>query len=184
MTVRLLSAEARVPLHHLRLGDMSDDNWARLARRMGELAEAPIVVTATGSEQQPGTAASQLEAAQAAVATDRPVRVIVIDDLDAADTASALRDVRALAVRQQLTAVVVLRDHGDPDYVDGLAARSSDLALRIDRDHEMISATGSGSNARGGEADFLVLRHRRGPTELITVAFQGHYSRFMDSAPD
>lgn len=183
MTVRLLSAEARVPLHHLHLGDMSDDNWARLARRMGELAEAPIVVTATGCEQQPGTAASQLEAAQA-VADDRLVRVVVIDDLDAGDTASTLRDVKALAVRQQLTAVVVLRDHGDPDYVDGLAARSSDLALRIDRDHEMVSTTGSGSNARGGGADFLVLRHRRGPTELITVAFQGHYSRFMDFAPD
>ncbi|HEY7104739.1 MAG TPA: DnaB-like helicase N-terminal domain-containing protein, partial [Mycobacteriales bacterium] len=33
ITMRLLSAEAKVPLHHMRSGHMSDDDWARLARR-------------------------------------------------------------------------------------------------------------------------------------------------------
>jgi replicative DNA helicase len=32
ITMRLLSAEARVPLHHMRSGTMTDDDWARLAR--------------------------------------------------------------------------------------------------------------------------------------------------------
>ena len=35
---------------------------------------------------------------------------------------------------------------------------------------------------RAGEADFIVAKHRNGPTATITVAFQGHYSRFVDMA--
>ncbi|MGE5765150.1 MAG: DnaB-like helicase C-terminal domain-containing protein, partial [Mycobacterium leprae] len=36
---------------------------------------------------------------------------------------------------------------------------------------------------RAGEADFIVAKHRNGPTATVTVAFQGHYSRFVDLAP-
>jgi replicative DNA helicase len=35
---------------------------------------------------------------------------------------------------------------------------------------------------RAGEADFIVAKHRNGPTTTVTVAFQGHYSRFVDMA--
>jgi replicative DNA helicase len=33
---------------------------------------------------------------------------------------------------------------------------------------------------RSGEADLIVAKHRGGPRATITVAFQGHYSRFVD----
>ncbi len=33
---------------------------------------------------------------------------------------------------------------------------------------------------RAGEADLIVAKHRNGPTDTITVAFQGHYQRFAD----
>jgi replicative DNA helicase len=35
---------------------------------------------------------------------------------------------------------------------------------------------------RAGEADLIVAKHRNGPTATVTVAFQGHYSRFADMA--
>jgi replicative DNA helicase len=44
ITMRLLSAEARVPLSTMRTGQMSDDDWARLARRMSEVADAPLFI--------------------------------------------------------------------------------------------------------------------------------------------
>ena len=37
---------------------------------------------------------------------------------------------------------------------------------------------------RAGEADVIVAKHRNGPTKTITVAFQGHYSRFANMAAD
>ena len=42
ITMRLLSAEARVPLHHMRSGQMTDDDWNRIARRTGEVSSAPL----------------------------------------------------------------------------------------------------------------------------------------------
>ena len=49
ITMRLLSAEARVPLHVLRSGRLSDDDWTKLARRLGEISEAPLFVDDTPS---------------------------------------------------------------------------------------------------------------------------------------
>ncbi len=37
-------------------------------------------------------------------------------------------------------------------------------------------------SARPGEADLIVAKHRNGPTADVVVAFQGHYSRFVDMA--
>ncbi len=44
ITMRLLAAEARVPLGTMRTGQMNDDDWARLARRMSEVADAPLFI--------------------------------------------------------------------------------------------------------------------------------------------
>ncbi len=37
-------------------------------------------------------------------------------------------------------------------------------------------------STRPGEADLIVAKHRNGATRDIVVAFQGHYSRFVDMA--
>ncbi len=45
IAMRLLSAEARVALHHMRSGTMTDEDWTRLARRMPEVSAAPSTST-------------------------------------------------------------------------------------------------------------------------------------------
>jgi replicative DNA helicase len=37
-------------------------------------------------------------------------------------------------------------------------------------------------STRPGEADLIIAKHRNGPTRDLVVAFQGHYSRFVDMA--
>ena len=44
ITMRMLSAESRVPLHHMRSGTMGEEEWGRLARRMGEISNAPLFI--------------------------------------------------------------------------------------------------------------------------------------------
>ena len=44
ITMRLLSAEARIPLTRIRTGTLTDDDWTKLARRMGEVAQAPMFI--------------------------------------------------------------------------------------------------------------------------------------------
>ena len=65
---------------------------------------------------------------------------------------------------------------------NGIAAHNS-----IEQDADMVillhrEDAYERESPRAGEADFIVAKHRNGPTDTITVAFQGHYSRFVDMA--
>src|SRR5205085_1636693 len=42
ITMRLLSAEARIPLNHIRNGDMSEEDWSKLAPHMTSGSAAPM----------------------------------------------------------------------------------------------------------------------------------------------
>ena len=44
ISMRLLSAEARIPMHHIRNGHMSDDDWQRLASTMAKVSEKPLFI--------------------------------------------------------------------------------------------------------------------------------------------
>ncbi|MGH3308398.1 MAG: LAGLIDADG family homing endonuclease, partial [Nocardioides sp.] len=66
--------------------------------------------------------------------------------------------------------------------VEGIAAHNSleqdaDMVILLHRDDVYER-----ESTRPGEADLIVAKHRNGPTRDITVAFQGHYSRFVDMA--
>ena len=74
ITMRLLSAEARVPLHHMRSGSMTDDDWARLARRMGEVAEAPLYI-----DDSPNLTMMEIRAKARRLKQRNDLRLIVID---------------------------------------------------------------------------------------------------------
>jgi replicative DNA helicase len=65
---------------------------------------------------------------------------------------------------------------------DGIAAHNSieqdsDLVILLHREDAYEK-----ESPRAGEADLIVAKHRNGPTATVTVAFQGHYSRFVDMA--
>ena len=44
ITMRMLSAEARIPLQNMRKGTMREEDWTRLARTMGEINSAPLFI--------------------------------------------------------------------------------------------------------------------------------------------
>ena len=56
--------------------------------------------------------------------------------------------------------------------------QDSDLVILLHREDAYER-----ESPRAGEADLIVAKHRNGPTATVTVAFQGHYSRFVDMAP-
>jgi replicative DNA helicase len=76
ITMRLLSAEARVPLHHMRAGTMTDDDWARLARRMGEVAEAPLYI-----DDSPNLTMMEIRAKARRLRQRHDLKLVVIDYL-------------------------------------------------------------------------------------------------------
>lgn len=76
ITMRLLSAEARVALHAMRSGTMSDDDWAKLARRMGEVAEAPLFI-----DDSPNMSMMEIRAKCRRLKQRNDLRFVIIDYL-------------------------------------------------------------------------------------------------------
>jgi replicative DNA helicase len=176
----LLSAEARVPLHFLRHGGLKDGDLARLARRMGEIADAPLVLHASERADVAGPlTVSQRIAAARDVSAGHDLRLLVVDDLPATVAVEELLQLKALAINADACVVAVV----DEDAVlpltnaERAAALAADVVLRVDRDHDM---TPGADSHRAGEADLRVLRHRRGPIAIIPMAFQGYYGRFTE----
>jgi replicative DNA helicase len=76
IVMRLLAAEARVPLHVLRSGQLSDDDWTRLARRMGEISEAPLFIDDT-----PNMTLMEIRAKARRLRQRHDLRLLIVDYL-------------------------------------------------------------------------------------------------------
>jgi replicative DNA helicase len=59
----------------------------------------------------------------------------------------------------------------------GAIEQDADIVMLLHREDQYER-----ESPRAGEADIIVAKHRNGPTSTVTVAFQGHYSRFVDMA--
>jgi replicative DNA helicase len=118
----------------------------------------------------------------------RPALALVAELLDQADLdVDAVNDVlwdRVVSVvpdgMEQVFDATVIGTHNF--IADGIAVHNS-----IEQDADMVillhrEDAYERESPRAGEADFIVAKHRNGPTDTITVAFQGHYSRFVDMA--
>ncbi|MGQ0716455.1 MAG: replicative DNA helicase [Pseudonocardiales bacterium] len=74
IVMRLLSAEARIRLADMRSGRMSDDDWTRLARRMGEVSEAPLFI-----DDSPNMTMMEIRAKARRLKQRHDLRLIVVD---------------------------------------------------------------------------------------------------------
>ncbi len=76
ITMRLLSAEAKVPLNHIRNGAMGDDDWTKLARKMGEVSSAPVFI-----DDSPNMTMMEIRAKARRLKQKHDLQLIVIDYL-------------------------------------------------------------------------------------------------------
>ncbi|UGQ15481.1 replicative DNA helicase [Yinghuangia sp. ASG 101] len=76
IAMRLLSAEARVALHHMRSGSMTDEDWTRLARRMPDVSTAPLYI-----DDSPNLSMMEIRAKCRRLKQRNDLRLVVIDYL-------------------------------------------------------------------------------------------------------
>lgn len=76
MRQRMLSAEAKVQLRHMLVGAMPEADWTRLARRMSEIADAPLDI-----QRPPERDIAQLAGQITDMAEQHGTRLVVIDPL-------------------------------------------------------------------------------------------------------
>ena len=195
ITMRLLSAEARVGLHHMRTGSLGDDDWTKLARKMSEVASAPLFI-----DDSPNMTMMEIRAKCRRLNQRHDLKLVVVDYLQLMssgkrvesrqqEVAEFSRALKLLAKELEVPVVALSQLNRGPEQRTDKKPMLSDLreSGSIEQDSDMVillhrEDAYERESPRAGEADFIVAKHRNGPTATITVAFQGHYSRFVDMA--
>ncbi|MFC4564402.1 replicative DNA helicase [Nocardiopsis mangrovi] len=196
IVMRLLSAEARVPLHTMRSGLMTDDDWARLARRMGEVAGAPLFI-----DDSPNMSMMEIRAKCRRLKQQHDLKLVIVDYLQLMSSPGRVesrqqevsemsRSLKLLAKELEVPVIALSQLNRGPEQRTDKKPQVSDLreSGSIEQDADMVillyrEDVHEKESPRAGEADLIVAKHRNGPTATVTVAFQGHYSRFVDMAP-
>lgn len=197
IAMRLLSAEARVALHHMRSGTMTDDDWTRLARRMPDVTAAPLYI-----DDSPNLTMMEIRAKCRRLKQRNDLRMVVIDYLQLMQSGGSRRpesrqqevsemsrNLKLLAKELEVPVIALSQLNRGPEQRTDKKPMVSDLreSGSIEQDADMVillhrEDAYEKESPRAGEADLIVAKHRNGPTATITVAFQGHYSRFVDMA--
>lgn len=196
ITMRLLSAEARVSLQNMRTGRMTDEDWSRLARRMGEVANAPLFI-----DDSPNLTMMEIRAKARRLKQRQQLELVVVDYMQLMSSPKRVenrqqevseisRSMKLLAKELEVPVVAISQLNRGPEARTDKKPQLSDLreSGSLEQDADMVillyrEDAFEKESPRAGEADFIVAKHRNGPTGTITVAFQGHYSRFIDMTP-
>jgi replicative DNA helicase len=194
---RVLSAEGRISLHHIRNGDMTDEDWNRLG---------PVSQAYRGSSLHVNDSSNDLAAIQSELRRlkrDSPdLALVVIDYMQLVritgrgrpqqreqEVAEISRSFKLLAKELNVPFVVLAQLNRGPEMrtdkvpalsdlrESGSQEQDADIVILVHRPDAYEK-----EHARAGEADLIVAKHRNGPTATITVAAQLHYSRFVDMA--
>ncbi len=195
ITMRLLSAEAKVALHHMRAGTMGDDDWTRLARTMGRVSSAPLFI-----DDSPNMSMMEIRAKCRRLKQRHDLKLVIVDYLQLMTSGKRVesrqqevsefsRSLKLLAKELEVPVVAISQLNRGPEQRTDKKPMMSDLresgAIEQDADIVMLlhrEDQYERESPRAGEADIIVAKHRNGPTSTVTVAFQGHYSRFVDMA--
>lgn len=194
--MRLLSAEAQIHLGRIRGGGMSDADWSNIARRREAMDKAPLFI-----DDSPNLTMMEIRAKCRRLKQQHDLKLVVVDYMQLMTSGKRVesrqqevsefsRSLKLLAKELEVPVIAISqlnrgaeqRNDKKPMLADlresGSLEQDADMVMLLHRedayDHEN----------RPGEADIIVAKHRNGPTATITVAFQGHYSRFVDMAHD
>jgi len=193
ITMRLLAAEARIHLQKLRNGSLGDDDWQKLANTMGKISEAPLFI-----DDSPNMSLMEIRAKCRRLKQRHDLKLVVIDYLQLMSSGKRVesrqqevsefsRALKLLAKELEVPVIALSQLNRGPEQRTDKKPAMSDLreSGSIEQDADMVillhrEDAYEKESPRAGEADVIVAKHRNGPTDTITVAFQGHYSRFVD----
>jgi replicative DNA helicase len=192
---RLMCAQCSVDLHRLRIGRMEESDWTRLTRSLTILAEASLWV-----DDMAVSSVSTIRAQAERIRRQHGLGLLVVDGIQALlpfrpvenlyeHVSYSVRGLKVIARELNIPVVVTSpvsrqtearADHRPllSDLRDsGALEDTADLIIFIYRD-ELYDV----ESPRKGEADLILAKHRNGPTDAVTVTFQGQYSRFTPMA--
>ena len=193
--MRIMAAEAQVPMSRLRDGTVDDQDWARLALATTRFMDAPLYI-----DDSANMTLMEIRAKCRRLKQKADLKLVVIDYLQLMSSGKRVesrqqevsefsRALKLLAKEIEVPVIAISQlNRGNEQRTDkkpmmsdlresGSIEQDADLIVLIHREDYYEK-----ESARAGEADLIVAKHRNGATKTIPVAFEGHYSRFKDMA--
>lgn len=197
---RRLAARAKVPLHNLTRHELTKDDWRRLDRYALELTDSKMRI-----DDNPIMGLPQLKARiRSEARAGRKPQMVIVDLLGLMqppkgkaganrqeEVAALSRGLKLIAREYNIVVMPVVQLNRGPEQRADKRPVLSDLreSGQIEADADTVillhrEDVYEKDSPRAGEADAIIAKQRRGPTATITLAFQGHYARFVGMAPE
>lgn len=195
LTQRLLCAEALIDAHRLRTGDISEEEWVKLARAMGPLSEAPIFIDDT-----PAITITEMRAKCRRLKLEHNLGLVVIDYLQLMqgkgnaesrqqEISEISRSLKALAREinvpvvslSQLSRAPEMRADHRPVLSDlresGAIEQDADVVMFLYRDEYYHPDTD-----KKNIGEVIIAKQRNGPTGTVELVWLGQYTKFVNKA--
>lgn len=196
IAMRLLSAEAAVPLQHMRKGTVHANDWTTIAQTRGRINDAPLYI-----DDSPNMTLVEIRAKCRRLKQRVGLKIVIIDYLQLMTSGKKVesrqqevsefsRALKLLAKELEVPVIAISQLNRGPEQRADKKPALSDLreSGSLEQDADMVillhrESAYEADNPRAGEADLIVAKHRNGPTRTVTVGFHGHFSRFVDLPP-
>ncbi|MGE5677513.1 MAG: replicative DNA helicase [Pseudomonadota bacterium] len=194
LTQRLLCAEALIDAHRLRIGDINEDEWVKLARSMGPLSDSPIFIDDT-----PAISITEMRAKCRRLKLEHNLGLIVIDylqlmqgksggsDSRQQEISEISRSLKALAreinvpvvALSQLSRAPEMRADHRPILSDlresGAIEQDADVVMFLYRD-EYYHPDSEKKNI----GEVIIAKQRNGPTGTVELVWLGQFTKFVN----
>ena len=195
IVMRLLSAETEIRLSDMRAGRMSDEAWAKLANRVGQISEAPLFI-----DDSANLTMMEIRSKARRLKQKHDLQMIVVDYLQLMSSGKRVesrqqevsefsRQLKLLAKELDVPLVAISQLNRGPESRTDKRPQLADLreSGSLEQDADMVMLLyrpdpQDKDDERAGEADIILAKHRGGPIDTVQVAHQLHYSKFVDMA--
>ncbi|MGI6707179.1 MAG: replicative DNA helicase [Clostridia bacterium] len=190
---RMLGCEAHVELQKIRTGNLTEDDWRKLARAMAPLSQAPIYIDDT-----PGISVTEIRSKCRRLKIEHGLGLVVIDYLQLMsgrgraesrqqEIAEISRALKVLAMElsvpiiagSQLSRAPEARTNHRPMLSDlresGAIEQDADVVMFLYRD-EYYNPDTEDKNI----AEVIIAKQRNGPTGMVKLAWLGQYTKFAN----
>lgn len=196
IVMKILSAEASVPLNRIRGGKMDENDWQRVTDKSVVLSEKDFFI-----DDSPNLTMMEIRAKARRLKQRHDLQLIAIDYIQLMTSGKKVesrqlevsefsRQIKLLAKELEIPVIALSqlsrnteqRKDGIPQLSDlresGSLEQDADIVLMLHRP-EMYSQ--NPTDDERGLAAFHIPKHRNGETGKVDALFQGHYSRFTNA---
>ena len=195
LMLRWISAETGIPFHLVRSGNLNDSQWAQVGDLVDLFAQNRMIVF-----DEPDMYMPQIRAEARRLRARHDLRLLVVDYIQLMsspkrsesrqqEVSDLSRALKLLAKEIECPVIGLAQLNRGPEQRADKRPNLADLresgSLEQDADvvillHDPARGEGPEAAAHEGTMEFIVAKHRNGPTGTVTVANRTHVAQFSD----